>query len=393
MTTSRRGRVGPSSFARAQSVAVRRSTQRDGFAVRSGEPGRWQGLRRTRARQPPAKHARRLAETRELALACVRQLAGARHHPRTLEASDALARSEEPAVAFDDPVDFIAGIEAGGRHPVLVRGVRPRAEEDTHAIVPGAHAPLGILPIERIVAAALTHVAGERRRAEQRGAAACAKVRQRLRRRGRRRVIQMHARTVGVPIGESRFLAAAGLRVVLEDLRCEREHVGRARRQQLGDRPRVERHVVVHEVRAVVACALQSALDGAGEAQRRIDVYPFHGGKACRNQAIRGAGRAVGDDDHLPRFVDRGQRDVQRCQRPRKHLRCVALRDDDGHARTPRRRRAPDARRHDGRETIRGSHRQIQRHQPQPLPPARSPHDRLSERRAVARDEEHSFAA
>ena len=81
----------------AQAIAVRRRTQRDGFAVRSGEPGRWQGLRRTRARQPPAKHARRLAEARELALARVRQLADARHHPRTREAADAVARSEEPA--------------------------------------------------------------------------------------------------------------------------------------------------------------------------------------------------------------------------------------------------------------------------------------------------------
>ena len=166
----------------AQSVAVRRSAQRDGFAVRSGEPGRWRRLRRTRARQPPAKHAHCLAEAGELALACIRQLAGARHHPGAREASDAVAHGEEPAVALDDPVDFVAGKEAGGRHPVLVRGVRPRTKEDTHAIVPGAHAPLGVLPIERIVAAALTHVPGERRRAEQRGAAACAKVRQQLRR-------------------------------------------------------------------------------------------------------------------------------------------------------------------------------------------------------------------
>ena len=162
----------------AQPVAVRRSTQRDGLAVRSGEPRRWQGLRRTRARQPlretrPRAWPRR-ASSRWLAYGSsqARSIIHARPKPPM-----PLARIEEPAVALDDPVDFVAGIEAGGRHPMLVRGVRPRTEEDAQAVAPGAHAPLGILPIERIVAAARTHVAAERRGAEQRGAAARAKVR------------------------------------------------------------------------------------------------------------------------------------------------------------------------------------------------------------------------
>jgi hypothetical protein len=45
---------------------------------------------------------------------------------------------------------------------------------------------------------------------------------------------------------------------VLKDLRGEREHVGRAQRHELGERPRVERHVVVHEKRAIVSRAPQS---------------------------------------------------------------------------------------------------------------------------------------
>ena len=144
----------------AQSVAVRRSAQRDGFAVRSGEPRR----RRTAAANARAPAAGETRPTAWPKRASSRWLAYGSSHARAIihaRAKPPMPWRAAKSQRLRSTMRSISslGIEAGGRHPMLVRGVRPRTEEDAQAIAPGAHAPLGVLPVERVVAAALAHVA------------------------------------------------------------------------------------------------------------------------------------------------------------------------------------------------------------------------------------------
>ena len=197
-----------------------------------------------------------------------------------------MPRVEQQPVALDDARDLGLRVEAGGRRAVRVRRQRARAVQHRQSVAPCAQPPLGVLPVERVVAAALGRVASQRGRAEQRGAAARAQVGPRFGRRGHRRVVEPDAAAVDVPVGEARFLAAA-VGAALEDLRRDREHAGRAQRQHFGDGVRRERHVVVEQIRAVVARDREPAHDRGGERERRLRVHPLDVRESARRRRRR----------------------------------------------------------------------------------------------------------
>ena len=133
---------------------------------------------------------------------------------------------------------------------------------------------------------------------------------------------------------EARLLAPA-VGALLVDLRRDGEDVVAASGSSVAQRVGVERHVVVHQVRPVVPGARDPALDRADEAERQVVVHQLDF-RELRFQVVIGRGRrAVGDDDHLVRLVDTGERVAQRGQRLGQHGGRVALGNDDRNALSP----------------------------------------------------------
>ena len=163
---------------------------------------------------------------------------------------------------------------------------------------------------------------------EERGTAACAKVRIHRFLVQERRVEYVQARRVLVPVGESGFFAAPG-GILLKYLRPDGEHVLAAACEQLDQRVRVERHVVVEQERPVVAHAIEAALYRAREGQwiARMDEFDLRKLRPHAKVAIDR--RAVGDDDDLVRLANELKRTEERGKRLGQHDRCIAIGDDD----------------------------------------------------------------
>ncbi len=240
----------------------------------------------------------------------VGQPAQALHQCCNFLASDAHARSEKPAIALDDAGEFLRRVKARGGGAMPMLRVRGRAEHRPQTVAPGTHAPFRVLPVERVVAAAGREVMAQRRGAKQRGTAAAAKMRAGHSVGGDFGVVQMNACAVGVPVDEARFLAAA-IGAALKDLRADREDVRRAQGKKQRQRIRRQAHVVVEQERAVVAGTGEATLDRARKTKWRVRLNPLDARISRRELGILRERRAIDDHDHLPRFVDACQRDLQ----------------------------------------------------------------------------------
>ena len=153
-------------------------------------------------------------------------------------------------------------------------------------------------------------------------------MRKRLRILDDRRVEDVHAGRVDVPVDEACFLASA-VGAPLKNLRGNGKHIVAALESELAQRIRLERHVVVEQQRPVVARPSKAALDGRIEAARCIGVDELQRRPSFQNRAIARFRGAVGHDDDLLRLGDVAQGRVQALERLCKQFRGVAIRNDD----------------------------------------------------------------
>ena len=251
----------------------------------------------------------------------------------------------------------------------------PRAWTIDHspAFLPGAHAPLDVFPVERIVAATLRNIASQRLGAKQRGTPAPGKVRPVVAVLTRVGMRDVDAGTVDVPIDEPGLLAPT-IGTFLHDLRSDREDVGLSVLDEERQRRRLHGDVVVHQERPLVANALQSARDPQGKAERSVVMDPLDLRKFGDEACIGVAWRTIGHDDHLARLTDVGERRVEADQRRSQKVGSVSLGNDDRDARTALR----DARAHTRSarpcRAVGKGNADEQRREPQSLPPSASPH-------------------
>src|SRR5438552_8156967 len=195
---------------------------------------------------------------RQFALTRVWQSAYALHHVCCGRVGRSVATIEEQAITLGDTRHFGASVKARGGCLVAMAYTRTWTKDHSPAFLPGAHTPLDVFPVERVVAADIGYVTSQRLGTKQRGTAAPSKVRPIggvLTRVGMRDV---DACTVGVPIDEPGLLAPT-IGAFLHDLRSDREDVGLAALGEEWQRRRLQGDVVVHQERPVVASALQSA--------------------------------------------------------------------------------------------------------------------------------------
>ena len=193
-----------------------------------------------------AQNLRGDLEPGEFALRLVLLIADSLQQPRAAVSGDGIAQVEEQAIAFDDAIDFGRRIKPCRGGAMAVPRARCRTEHDAIAVLLRPHAPLNVLPIERIVGHAVACVAAQRSGAKQRGAAAGAKAVTRLGRRTGRGMENADAGCVAVPIDPSRFFATP-IRALLQDLCADGKDVTAAERCELAQRVALERHVVVQE--------------------------------------------------------------------------------------------------------------------------------------------------
>ena len=246
----------------------------------------------------------------------------------------------------------------------------PRAWTIDHspAFLPGAHTPLDVFPVERIVAAALRDVASQRLGAKQRGAPASGKVGPIGGVATRVGMRDVDACAIDVPIDEPSLLAPT-IGTFLHDLRSDREDVGLATLGKERQRRRLHGDVVVHQERPVVANALQSARDRRGKTERHVVMHPLDLRKSSDNAGIGVARRTVGHDNHLARLTDVGKRRVDADQRRSQKIGGVSLGDDDRDARTVVRAARAHTRSARPCRAVGKGNAGEQRREPQSLPP------------------------
>ena len=284
---------------------VGNGVQRRGVAVRMRECRWGQRLGFAVAVDPLAPGGEGDAHRGKLALTGVGQRTKLRHQPSATMRRQAVARIEQPTVALDDSVEFSRRIEACRRRTMTMASTRARAEQDSPAVAPRLHAPLGILPIERSVGTGGAQVGTQWTAAKKRSAAAGGKM---LARRVVVRNIgveQPNAGAIDEPVNETGFLAAS-VGAALFDLRADRKHIRRAQRQYRRQCLCFDDHVVVEQIHTFVACVRDAHLHRPAESERCARVQK-HGCRIALAQCrVVGQGCAIDDHDDFVGLVDVG---------------------------------------------------------------------------------------
>src|SRR2546430_12202000 len=117
-----------------------------------------------------------------------------------------------------------------------------------------------------------------------------------------RRVKDMYAVAIDIPIGKSGFFAAA-IGAALKNLRGQRKRGDVTLRRDFEKRAAIERHVVIHQVHPVLTNTRQASRNRGAESERLRAVNELYRWKRGADTGVGRLRRAARDDDDLVWFV------------------------------------------------------------------------------------------